>query len=366
MSTIFSRRSGSRHSRAIVPPRMGHFYLNAVDRRLFCLNEMSRQLLREGLPISPSDLQRQPLLHLDGSLVRASELPLLLAWEKRTPYEATFLWPTNGDLPWVLSWSAAPLQGGDNLMVGVALSVVVVPHDPDWEELAGMAHDLRTPLQALRLLTPLTQSRGETDSPSDLFLRLRGATDRALAIAEDLLAWCKAPVQAQQPPPREWVPLAPFLHGLVLEQEMSARAKQINLQSDLSALQRVEMFTSRIALGRLIGNLLTNAVRYTSAGRVRLLASWRVEQGSKADLRLAVEDTGIGLTDEEQESIFHPFQRGRAGWADPDSGGSGIGLATVDRLVSELGLALEITSEPGRGSRFELLVPPEQLRILPT
>ena len=72
-------------------------------------------------------------------------------------------------------------------------------------------------------------------------------------------------------------------------------------------------------------------------------------------------DTGPGISQEEQESIFQPFRRGKGG-KESDSGGSGVGLAVVERLVEELELKLEVFSEYGHGSTFELVLPLKFLR----
>ena len=71
------------------------------------------------------------------------------------------------------------------------------------------------------------------------------------------------------------------------------------------------------------------------------------------------------MASDDPDSIFQPFKRGKAGAGDTDSGGSGMGLAIVDRLVSELDFTLEVYSEHGRGSRFDLILPAEQLRRMP-
>jgi two-component system capsular synthesis sensor histidine kinase RcsC len=192
--------------------------------------------------------------------------------------------------------------------------------------------------------------------------RIRAAAERAITIGADLVAWCKSPVQLGQQISREWLALAPLLEGLAAEHEVAARAKGITLEADLAAAAGLEVHSNRTRLDRIIGNLLSNGVRYTSAGRVRLAAAWKKAAGADV-LALSVEDTGSGLTQEEQDSIFQPYQRGKAGLADSDPSGSGVGLATVDRLVTDLGMALEVFSQgPGRGSRFELLVPAELLR----
>src|SRR5262249_2597171 len=118
--------------------------------------------------------------------------------------------------------------------------------------------------------------------------------------------------------------------------------------------------SDRWRLGRVLANLLVNAVRYTNQGRVEFSAAWR-EEGAVRRLALTVQDTGPGISQEEQDSIFQPFERGRAG-REGDSSGSGLGLAVVDRLVEELGLSLEVFSQYGHGSAFHLLVPAERLR----
>jgi signal transduction histidine kinase len=139
----------------------------------------------------------------------------------------------------------------------------------------------------------------------------------------------------------------------------------------------VQICIDRLRLGRLLSNLLANAVRYTNSGRVEFKAAWQMEPPTPIDpallplaaavaparqLVLSVVDTGIGISVEEQESIFQPFERGRAG-KEGDSGGSGLGLTIVDRLVDELGLTLEVYSEYGRGSAFHLALPEELLIV---
>jgi signal transduction histidine kinase len=76
---------------------------------------------------------------------------------------------------------------------------------------------------------------------------------------------------------------------------------------------------------------------------------------------LSVIDSGVGMTPEEQECIFQPFERGRAA-KEGESSGSGVGLSVVDRLVEEMGLKMEMYSEYGRGSAFHLYVPKVMLR----
>jgi len=315
------------------------------------------------VPINPADLKHRALLHVDGGAVKAEDLPLARAWREGTPQEATFFLPRVGSVPHTLFWTAAPLRGEEGAVVGVSATAVLVSPEPDWEELAGLAHDLRTPLQALRLLIPILQPQCTSSQSTELLQRLGGSLDQIQAIARELLEWCRGPMQGKREISRDWVSLEPVALDAIAAQRLAAQRKDIQLVVNLSAASGVQIRTDRSRLGRLFANLLTNAVCYTSDGQVSLTASWR---GKPEDpdqvLVLAVEDTGAGMGAEEQESIFQPFQRGRAGQGDTDSGNSGVGLATVDRLVGELGLTLEVFSTAGQGSRFELLVPRDMVR----
>ena len=353
MSRFIARRGGTRPAPRPAPPRVGHFYVGIQEQKLYCLNEVARQFVREGIPILAPELEQKPLLSLEGKAVTPGELPLTRARREACAQEAVFLLPRADSVPLILAWSASPLTGQGHTLVGVIGTLTVPPPEPDWEGLAGLAHDLRTPLQAMRNLIPVLQTSPLLGPAADALERLRSATDRALGLGQFLLDWCKAPTTNPLQPARTWLPLSPLLEKLAAEQVLAAQRKGIRLETDLGAVRNVEVLTDALRLGRLIGNLLVNAIRYTTAGHVRLGAAW----SDARELVLSVEDTGAGLASEDPESIFQPFQRGKAGQADTDSGGSGLGLAVVDRLVGELELVLDVYSEHGHGSRFDVIIP---------
>jgi signal transduction histidine kinase len=368
MTRFIARRGGSRQAARPVPPRVGHFYVGIQEQKLYCLNETARQFIREGIPILAQDLERQPLLTLEGQPVTAHDLPLTRARREVAVQEVVFLQPRPDGLPQVLAWYASPMTDMDNVLVGVIGSLTVPNPEPDWEGLAGLAHDLRTPLQAMRNLIPVLQTTPLLGPAAEALERLRSATDRALALGQHLLEWCKAPTGNVLKATRTWQALAPLLEKLASEQAPAAQRKGIRLETDLHAAVGVEIHTDALRLGRLVGNLLANAIRYTAAGHVRLAVAWREAANSiatappESELVLTVEDTGAGLMSEDPESIFQPFQRGKSAQSDSDSGGSGLGLAIVDRLVGELELTLDVYSEHGHGSRFDVIIPPDAVK----
>jgi signal transduction histidine kinase len=345
--------------------RLGLLHLDVTAGRLHFLNEEARQLCEAGLPALGHEPSLEHLRTTGGETVLAAELPLVAAGRDGRAVEATYHLSRPGLPEWHLHWSAAPLRDAQDRVTAVLAAVCCAAPQPDWHALAGLAHDLRTPLLNLRLLgTALSQGGPSAPQAQDVTCLL-SAAERAQQIGADVLEWCRAPRQGGRRVEAAWFDLAPFLDGLVREESAAAQRKGIALRGDLGPAQGWEAFTDRVRLGRALANLLSNAVRYTvGGGQVVLSATWRGESDEPA-LCLEVTDTGPGVSPEEQESIFQPFQQGTAGRGDSSSGGSGLGLAVVDQLVRELGLQRGFDSEFGRGSDFRVLLPQRLLRPTP-
>jgi signal transduction histidine kinase len=341
--------------------QVGHVYLDVRQRKLHCLNRAAQDLHHAGVPFTSEDLARHKLRLPSGEEVRPADLPLVRAWREQRPVEANFHMPRPSGPAWHVTWSVSPARRADGQLVGLVGTVIAGPPEPDLRILAEMAHDLRTPLQALGMLSALLDPAGPMDPClQESVLKLRAAAGRALEVSRAMLDWCRHPSNRRPPVVLTWFPLESYLVQLAHEQAAEAERKHLALHLDMEAARGWEAHLDRARLGRLLSNLLSNAVRYTDRGRVEFTASWRGE-GPQRALVLGVLDTGVGIDAEEQDSIFEPFERGRAGKAS-DSGGSGLGLASVDNLVRELGLVLEVYSEHERGSAFHLLLPVSLLR----
>ncbi len=135
-----------------------------------------------------------------------------------------------------------------------------------------------------------------------------------------------------------------------LEEDFSTIALQRSLRLDVLPSSLIAL-SDPIMLARILQNLIGNALKYTTEGRVLV----GVRRGKKS-LRVDVIDTGPGIAKENFELIFEEFRRIK-GAAKNSEGGLGLGLAIVRRLVDALGHTLTIESEPGRGSRFSLQLP---------
>jgi two-component system, sensor histidine kinase len=103
---------------------------------------------------------------------------------------------------------------------------------------------------------------------------------------------------------------------------------------------------------QIIVNLVSNAIKFTEHGSVRVETKW-----SRGELKLSVEDTGKGIAKDDQARVFNAFEQ--LG----NHPGTGLGLAIVKHLVAAMGGNLSLTSDIGKGSRFELTLPAEQITI---
>ena len=213
--------------------------------------------------------------------------------------------------------------------------------------LASASHDLRQPLHALNLF--VAQLHGETN-PAErerIVERIDAATASMNELFGALLDMSKLEAGILEPNLTEF-PLDRLLKRVETTFAGAARAKGLRLQVLPSSGWARSDF---ILLERILQNLVSNAVRYTERGGV--LVGCRRRGGQ---LRIDVYDTGPGIAEEQQASIFQEFYQLAA--AGPDRrGGLGLGLAIVDRLGRLLGHRVELRSRPGHGSRFSISLP---------
>jgi signal transduction histidine kinase/ActR/RegA family two-component response regulator len=208
--------------------------------------------------------------------------------------------------------------------------------------LAAASHDLRQPLHALSMYTSLLRERVGGPDTAGLIDQIEKSTASLSAMFSSLLDLSRLDAGAVEPRIGP-VALAPLLAELSAEASPAAEAKGLKL---LYTPVAVTVRSDPVLLGRILRNLLENAVRYTEHGSVRLEVHVEGER-----VRVAVADTGPGIPLDRQELVFQEFVRLSS---DAATRGLGLGLAIVDRLARTLAHPLALDSEPGRGSVFEL------------
>lgn len=211
--------------------------------------------------------------------------------------------------------------------------------------LAAASHDLRQPLHALGLFVETLGDRLETEGDLAVVERMRRSTGGLGEMLDALLDMSRLDAGAIRPNVTAFA-LDPLLERLTSELAPLASQKAVGLVRDpTSAWVR----SDPVLLARVVQNLLTNAVRYTEAGEVRVHCS-----SDASDVLIAVSDTGIGIPRERQDEIFGEFVK----LSETGSGeGLGLGLSIVDRMAKLLGHEVVIDSKAGRGSTFTIRVP---------
>ena len=226
------------------------------------------------------------------------------------------------------------------------------------EFLAVMSHELRTPLNAIGGYTELLELglRGPvTDAQRRDLERIRVNQQHLLGLISGVLDLSRIEAGRVSYDLND-VPVAEFLSGLNSLVEPQAMAKQLSLEYT-PCDPALTVVADREKLRQVLLNLLSNAIRYTPAGgRVELTAV------AEDDMYVAISvwDTGVGISEESLDHIFHPFvQLDRSLTQARD--GVGLGLAISLDLARGMGGDIVVKSRPGNGSRFTIMLPSSTL-----
>jgi signal transduction histidine kinase len=220
---------------------------------------------------------------------------------------------------------------------------------------SSMSHELRTPLNAIIGLTEMmvkNAARFGTEKAQEPLQRVNRAGTHLLGLINQVLDLSKIEAGKLELNPQT-VQLAPLINevigtaGQLAEQNKNRLV--VDAQENLGALTVDPMRLRQILL-----NLLSNACKFTKEGEVRLRAR-RVANG-RDWIELAVADTGIGMTAQQQAKLFEEFTQAHSSTAQR-FGGTGLGLALSRKLARMMGGDVTVTSEPGKGSVFTVRLP---------
>ncbi len=215
--------------------------------------------------------------------------------------------------------------------------------------LAAAAHDLLQPLNAAKLFAALLEEKSDGMDPDQR--RLVSRVGSGLTAVEDLLSAVLdiARLDTKSPEPQwESVPVAELFGTLESQFSATFAGKEIALRFVPTSLH---VRTDPALLRRILQNFISNAGRYTRAGRVVVGCRRR-----GPDVAIQVIDTGIGIAPEHQQAVFEEFRR-LSGSDERSKRGLGLGLAIVQRIATLLEHPVGMRSELGSGSCFEVIVP---------
>ncbi|MCX7080733.1 MAG: response regulator [Pseudomonas sp.] len=222
------------------------------------------------------------------------------------------------------------------------------------EFLANMSHELRTPLNSTLILARLLAENPQENLSAEQVKfaeSIYSSGNDLLNLINDILDISKVEAGKLEVRPENThvERLVEALRGMF--QPLAAH-KHLEFGIELQAGAPQMMFTDRQRLEQILKNLLSNAVKFTERGNVSLTVSRHPGKG----IAFTVCDSGIGIASDHQESIFEAFRQAD-GTINRRYGGTGLGLSISRDLAALLGGSISVTSEPGQGSIFTLVLP---------
>ena len=224
--------------------------------------------------------------------------------------------------------------------------------------LANMTHELRTPLNAVLGFSQLMQNDSNTtETQRETLQIINRSGEHLLTLINDVLDMSKIEAGRSTLEPEDF-DLGGMIRDIIDLMGHRAEAKGLQLILDQSSAFPRYIHADPAKLRQMLINLLGNAVKYTNEGGITLRLGATSTDDSKVRLAFEVEDSGIGIAEEDLECIFEPFaQVGEQ----TDTKGTGLGLAITRQYVELMGGELTVESEPGRGSMFRFEIPVEKV-----
>ncbi|KAA6185486.1 response regulator [Thiohalocapsa marina] len=232
-----------------------------------------------------------------------------------------------------------------------------------YDFLARMSHEIRTPLNAVIGFSRLLHDSPNDDSSEEYSRTIDQAANQLLCVIDGVLNFTKLEsgnleLETQPFDPRS------CLEDVIAMIGPAARDRGLELALVIQSDMPRGLQGDRHRLSQILVNLLDNAVKFTSQGHVLLEACYDHHGPNAGQLRLLVEDTGIGLSDEARERLFQPFVQADSSIT-RRYGGTGLGLVICQRLVRLMGGRIQLHSRPGQGSRFQISIPCPTAELAP-
>ncbi len=216
--------------------------------------------------------------------------------------------------------------------------------------LAAMSHEIRTPLNAIIGLTDQLIHAEPTDKQKKNLDIIQISSQHLLSLLNDVLDFSK--IKAGK------IRLENVNFNLIKEVKDTVKALSISAGSRGLALDTKidknlpdELIGDKLRVNQVLINLVSNAIKFTENGGVTVSIQLVEETSSKAEIRFAVKDTGVGISEDKLDKIFESFEQEDVSTT-RKYGGTGLGLAICKQLVELLGGEIKVSSELGKGSEF--------------
>ena len=224
--------------------------------------------------------------------------------------------------------------------------------------LANMSHEIRTPMNSVIGMAHLALKTDLDTRQRDYLVKILISGEHLLGLINDILDFSK--IEAG----KLTLETVAFDLGVVVENVIAqmmgkAAAKGLKLTWELDSGVARQLRGDALRLSQVLLNLIGNAVKFTTSGAVTVRVRTIEEDDVKCNLLFDVQDSGIGMSEDEIASLFQPFHQADTSTT-REYGGTGLGLAICKRLVEQMGGEIGVESRKGQGSRFWFVVQAEK------
>ena len=227
--------------------------------------------------------------------------------------------------------------------------------------LSNMSHEIRTPMNAIIGFTKVISKTDLTEKQQEYVAAIKTSGDTLIVLINDILDLAKVDagkMTFEQIPFELSLSISTMLHLF----ETKIREKNLLLVKEYDEKIPQMLLGDPVRLNQIIINLVSNAVKFTSRGKITVSARLLNEDAAMVYVELAVKDTGIGIAKNKIASVFENFQQASSGTSRL-YGGTGLGLAIVKQLVEMQGGSISVKSVLDEGSRFSIRLSFQKTKI---
>ncbi len=222
------------------------------------------------------------------------------------------------------------------------------------EFIANMSHEIRTPMNAILGFSEILFNTVSEPKSKSYLKTILSSGRTLLSLINDILDLSKIEARKLELH-SEPVNVKDIISDLKLLFSQKAAEKNIDLLIDVPEQFPSHLYLDEIRLRQILLNIVGNAVKFTASGFIKVTLSLDGNEEEGYNVSMSVEDTGIGIPKEEQKIIFDSFKQAK-GISTKHFGGTGLGLAISKKLAEMMNGTIELTSEPGRGSTFTVIL----------